>query len=65
MLAGLRGSGVRLAVISNGYRTEQTGKLDTLGLIDMFEVIVVSKAIAPGKPQAAPRALSASSLHAA
>ncbi len=53
VLVGLRALGVRLGIISNGYTTEQKEKLEALGLIDLFDVIVISESIGIWKPQAA------------
>ncbi|CAE6851507.1 HAD family hydrolase [Paraburkholderia domus] len=53
VLMGLRRSGVRLGIISNGYTEEQLGKLKALRLLDMFDVIVISEAIGAWKPQPA------------
>lgn len=50
LLHALRTAGLRLGIVSNSTRTEQTDKLERLGVLDCFDAVVVSGDHAINKP---------------
>lgn len=51
LVQGLHSRGFRLGLITNGYVDEQLHKLEVLGLRALFEVAVISDAVAMHKPE--------------
>jgi putative hydrolase of the HAD superfamily len=49
-LLALRACGMRLAVITNGGSSSQRDKLQTLGIVDLFDAIVISEELGAKKP---------------
>lgn len=52
-LEALRGRGLRLALVSNGASKHQREKLDSSGLGDLFEAVVISGEVGVRKPDPA------------
>lgn len=53
ILAGLRGRGLRLGIVTNGASGSQHPKIDTLGIRSFFDAIVISGEIGIKKPDPA------------
>jgi putative hydrolase of the HAD superfamily len=54
VLAELRGSGVRLGLVTDGLASVQRRKLEALGLVELFEAVIPTSELGPGVDKRSP-----------